>query len=47
MGWITIMLLNNGENIHEQNIQSYPDEYHPQIAIEELASLMPQILSFG
>ena len=47
MGWTTIMLLNNGENIHEQNIQSYPVEYHPHLAIEELSSLMPRILSFG
>ncbi|MCH2114802.1 MAG: HAD family hydrolase [Pirellulales bacterium] len=37
LGWTTIGLLDQGENIHPQRFESVPRSYHPQYWIEKIA----------
>lgn len=40
LGWTTVCLLNNGENIHPQCFDSLPSQYQPQHRISSLSELM-------
>ncbi len=38
-GWLTVMLADNGENIHPQNLESLPAEKLPELTISSLSEL--------
>ena len=40
MGWTAVMLRDNGENIHRQNIEATPENYRPDIIIDNLTDLI-------
>ncbi len=40
LGWTTVCLLNNGENIHPQCFDALPSQYQPQHRISTLSELM-------
>ena len=37
LGWVTVGMLDRGENIHAQDIDRFPGEYHPQYWISNIA----------
>ncbi|MCM1142897.1 MAG: HAD hydrolase-like protein [Muribaculum sp.] len=43
LGWVTVQLMDNGRNVHSQNITVPSDDYHAQYRIDTLARL-PQLL---
>lgn len=40
MGWTAVMLRDNGENIHRQDIEAAPEDYRPDIVIDNLTDLI-------
>lgn len=43
LGWTAVMLRDNGENIHRQNIDATPADYRPDIIIDDFRDLVNYI----